>query len=70
MRELYAAAARQEANLVAQLGPQHPWLVEARAQVRDAQRLITEEINRIAAAYNSDYSARSPMGSLAKASMR
>ena len=55
LRELYAAAARQEANLVAQLGPQHPWLVEARAQVRDAQRLITEEINRIAAAYNSDY---------------
>ena len=67
LRELYAAAARQEANLVAQLGPQHPWLVEARAQVRDAQRLITEEINRIAAAYNSDYvRAKSYEDSLAK----
>lgn len=55
LREQYAAAARQEANLTAQLGTRHPWLAEAHAQVRDAQRLITEELNRIASAYYNDY---------------
>jgi uncharacterized protein involved in exopolysaccharide biosynthesis len=55
LREMYATVARQEATLAAEMGPRHPWLIEARAQVRNAQRLIAEEIARVAAASRNDY---------------
>ena len=55
LREQYAAIARQEANLSAELGPRHPWVIEAHAQARNAQRQITDEIGRIADATRTDY---------------
>ena len=55
LREQYAAIAQREANLAAQLGPQHPYVTEARAQVRNAQRLVTEEVARVADASHSEY---------------
>ena len=55
LREQYATVARQEANLAAELGPRHPWVVDARAQVRNAQQLITEELGRVAEANRNDY---------------
>jgi polysaccharide biosynthesis transport protein len=55
LREQYAAIAQREANLAAQLGPQHPYVTEARAQVRNAERLVTEEVGRVADASHSEY---------------
>lgn len=55
LREQYANVARQEANLTAELGPRHPWVIDARAQVRNAKQLITEELTRLAEANRSDY---------------
>ena len=55
LREQYATIAKQEANLTAELGPRHPWVIEAHAQARNAQRLITEELNRVAESNRSDY---------------
>src|SRR3984957_3977484 len=55
LREQYAAAAQREANLTAELGPQHPYVVESHAQVRNAQRLVTEEVARVADATRSEY---------------
>jgi succinoglycan biosynthesis transport protein ExoP len=55
LREQYAAVVQREANLTAQLGPQHPYVIEAHAQVRNAQRLIGEEVGRVADASHSEY---------------
>jgi polysaccharide biosynthesis transport protein len=55
LREQYAAVAQREANLAAQLGPQHPYVTEAHAQVRNAQRLVGEEVARVADATHSEY---------------
>ena len=55
LREQYATVARQEANLAAELGPRHPWVIDARAQVRNAQQHITEELTRVAEANRNDY---------------
>ena len=55
LREQYAAAAQREANLTAELGPQHPYVVESHAQVRNAQRLVAEEVARVADATRSEY---------------
>jgi polysaccharide biosynthesis transport protein len=55
LREQYATIARQEANLAAELGPRHPWVIDARAQVRNAQQHITEELGRVAEANRNDY---------------
>jgi succinoglycan biosynthesis transport protein ExoP len=55
LRDQYAAVVQREANLTAQLGPQHPYVNEARAQVRNAQRLIAEEVGRVADATHSEY---------------
>jgi len=49
LREQLTLAARNEANLAANLLPSHPSLVEARAQVDRVRRLIEEEVQRIAA---------------------
>jgi uncharacterized protein involved in exopolysaccharide biosynthesis len=55
LREQYATIARQEANLTAELGPRHPYVIEAHAQARNAERLITDEIARVADANRHDY---------------
>jgi uncharacterized protein involved in exopolysaccharide biosynthesis len=55
LREMYATVARQEATLVAELGPRHPWVIDARAQLRNAQRMIAKELARIAEASRNDY---------------
>jgi uncharacterized protein involved in exopolysaccharide biosynthesis len=55
LREQYAAVVQREANLTAELGPLHPYVNEARAQVRNAQRLIAEEVARVADATHSEY---------------
>jgi succinoglycan biosynthesis transport protein ExoP len=55
LREQYATVARQEANLTAELGPRHPWVIDARAQVRNAKLQIAEELARVAETNRSDY---------------
>jgi succinoglycan biosynthesis transport protein ExoP len=55
LREQYAAAAQREANLTAELGPQHPYVIDSHAQVRNARRLVTEEVARVADATRSEY---------------
>jgi polysaccharide biosynthesis transport protein len=55
LREQYAAIARQEANLAAELGPRHPYVIDARAQLRNAQQHINEELGRVAEANRNDY---------------
>jgi succinoglycan biosynthesis transport protein ExoP len=55
LRDQYATIARQEANLAAELGPRHPRVIEARAQLREAQQQIGAEITRIAEASRIDY---------------
>ncbi len=48
LREQYGAAARLEASLVAKLGPRHPDVQDTHVQARNALRLVTEEIKRVA----------------------
>ena len=55
LREQYATIARQEANLTAELGPRHPFVIDARAQLRNAQQQVTGEIVRIAESNRNDY---------------
>jgi len=55
LREQYATVVRQEANLAAELGPKHPWVIDARAQVRNAQQQIKDELTRVAEANRSDF---------------
>jgi polysaccharide biosynthesis transport protein len=55
LRDQYGTIARQEANLAAELGPRHPRVIEARAQLAKAQQQIGNEIARIAEASRIDY---------------
>jgi polysaccharide biosynthesis transport protein len=55
LREQYGLAARIEASLSAKLGPRHPDVQDAHAQARNAQRLVTEEIRRVANADRAEY---------------
>jgi succinoglycan biosynthesis transport protein ExoP len=55
LREQYAAVVQREATLSAELGPQHPYVNDARAQLRNAQRLIAEEVARVADATHGEY---------------
>ena len=55
LRDQYGTIARQEANLTAELGPRHPRVIEARAQLAKAQQQIGNEIARIAEASRIDY---------------
>lgn len=55
LRDQYGTTARQEANLAAELGPRHPSVIEARAQLREAQQQIGAELGRIAEANRIDY---------------
>ena len=55
LRQQYAAAVQRQANLSAELGPQHPYVSEARAQVRNAQRVVGEEVGRVVDATRTEY---------------
>jgi succinoglycan biosynthesis transport protein ExoP len=55
LREQYGLAARLEASLAAKLGPRHPDVQDAHAQARNAQRLVTEELKRVAEADRAEY---------------
>jgi polysaccharide biosynthesis transport protein len=55
LRSQYAEAKQAEANKVAILGPRHPQVVAAAAQVAQSRRRIDEELSRIAATALSDY---------------
>jgi polysaccharide biosynthesis transport protein len=55
LRDQFGTIARQEANLAAELGPRHPRVIEARAQLAKAQQQIGNEIARIAEASRIDY---------------
>ncbi|HLH98878.1 MAG TPA: GumC family protein [Xanthobacteraceae bacterium] len=55
LRQQYAAAVQRQANLSAELGPQHPYVAEARAQVRNAQRVVGEEVARVVDATRTEY---------------
>lgn len=54
LRTRYSAARELEASLSATLGPQHPRLAAARAQVRDVENGINEELGRIARSARGD----------------
>lgn len=47
LRTQYAEVAKNVADVSSKYGPQHPLVVNARAQLREAQRLIDQEVGRI-----------------------
>jgi uncharacterized protein involved in exopolysaccharide biosynthesis/Mrp family chromosome partitioning ATPase len=55
LRAQLGAAQAREADLIANLGPQHPSLLAAQSQVRDARRQISDELSRIMQAAKSEY---------------
>jgi succinoglycan biosynthesis transport protein ExoP len=54
LRTQYAEVARQRAELGALVGPRHPSITNLDAQILGVQKLINEELARIAAAAKSD----------------
>ncbi|WP_213774049.1 polysaccharide biosynthesis tyrosine autokinase [Bradyrhizobium sp. dw_78] len=65
LRTQYADIAKNEADLSSRYGPRHPAVANVRAQLRDTQRLINEEIHRILESTQHDYDvARSREDSL------
>ena len=65
LRAQYADIAKNEADLSSKYGPRHPLVANVHAQLRDAQRLINEEIRRILQSSRRDYDvARSREASL------
>ena len=54
LRTQYAEVARQRAELGALVGPRHPSIVNLDAQIQGVQKLINEELGRIAAAARSE----------------
>ena len=69
LRSQYAQAAQQAASLATQLGPRHPALMQAQEQARDARRLISAELDRIAESAKVDLArARASEASLLKQS--
>ncbi|QGM44241.1 GumC family protein [Methylocystis heyeri] len=55
LRRQQAEVARKEADLLAHYGDQHPLLINARAERRDIDRSIAEEIKRILINLKNDY---------------
>ena len=55
LRTQQAEVARKEADLVARYNDQYPLVVNARAERRDIERSITNEVNRILANLKNDY---------------
>jgi len=65
LRTQYADIAKNEADLLSKYGPRHPLVANVHAQLRDTQRLINEEIQRILQSTRHDYDvARSREASL------
>jgi succinoglycan biosynthesis transport protein ExoP len=65
LRAQYADIAKNEADLTSKYGPRHPLVANVHAQLRDTQRLINEEIQRILQSTRHDYDvARSREASL------
>jgi polysaccharide biosynthesis transport protein len=65
LRTQYADIAKNEADLSSKYGPRHPLVANVHAQLRDTQRLINEEIQRILQSTRNDYGvARSREASL------
>ena len=65
LRTQYADIAKNEAELFSKYGPRHPSVANVRAQLRDTQRLIDDEIKRILQSTQHDYDvARSREASL------
>lgn len=65
LRTQYAEIAKNEADLSSKYGARHPLVANVRAQLRDTQRLINEEIRRILDSTQHDYDvARSREASL------
>lgn len=54
LRTQYAEVARQRAELGALVGPRHPSIVNLDAQIQGVQKLINEELGRIATAARSE----------------
>ena len=54
LRTQYAEVARQRAELGALVGPRHPSITNLDAQIQGVQKLINEELTRIATAARSD----------------
>ena len=54
LRSQYAEAKQAEANKTAILGPRHPQVIAAAAQVAQSRRRIDEELSRIAETALSD----------------
>jgi polysaccharide biosynthesis transport protein len=54
LRTQYAEVARQRAELGALVGPRHPSIVNLDAQIQGVQKLINEELSRIATAARSE----------------
>ncbi len=55
LRSQYADIAKSEAELSSKYGARHPAVANVRAQLRDTQRLINEEIHRILESTRHDY---------------
>jgi polysaccharide biosynthesis transport protein len=55
LRTQYADIAKSSADLTARYGNQHPQVANVRAQLRDTQRLINEEIKRLVQSTKHDY---------------
>ncbi len=55
LRKQQAEVARKEADLIAHYGDQHPLLINARAERRDIDRSIAEEVKRILVNLKNDY---------------
>jgi succinoglycan biosynthesis transport protein ExoP len=65
LRTQYADIAKSEADLSSRYGPRHPLVANVHAQLRDTQRLIDQEIQRILQSAGHDYDvARSREASL------
>lgn len=65
LRTQYADIAKNEADLLSRYGPRHPQVANVRAQLRDTQKLINDEIKRIIESTKHDYDvARSREASL------
>jgi polysaccharide biosynthesis transport protein len=54
LRSKFVAAAKREADLSAKLGPDHGSVITARSDMREYERLMFEELGRIAELYRSE----------------
>jgi exopolysaccharide transport family protein len=65
LRTQYADIAKNEADLTSRYGSRHPLVANVRAQLRDTQKLINDEVRRIVESTKHDYDvARSREASL------